>query len=162
MNRSARRGKHHPKMDLQSLPKQEKPDLAPSVSAQDELEEHKLLGKFCDEEPIVGDLKDICVGDDVCVYTASKQGRPWVGRVTNCLEGNKFTIQWFKREGRSRHFKAMVNPEGVPNCCELDLDTVMFWSMTENKSENRFLISPYWMDAICHEYNRIDAEREEG
>ena len=41
-------------------------------------EGHVITGKFCDEEPEVGALSEVSVNDDVCVYTSSRKGRPWV------------------------------------------------------------------------------------
>ena len=95
---------------------------------------------------------------DVCVYTSDITSRPWVGRVTKLLEGEKFEIVWFTRKrGRGGVFRMMKDQQGNQIKAVLDLNSVMFWHMSENRSDESFTLSPYWLEAIRVEYLELDA-----
>ena len=95
---------------------------------------------------------------DVCVYTSDITSRPWVGRVTKLLEGEKFEIVWFTRKrGRGGTFHMMKDQQGKQVKSVLDLNSVMFWHMSENRSDESFTLSSYWLEAIRVEYQELDA-----
>ena len=155
LERMARRRPFLPKMKILDLPKQCPEDLADITPLHRE-EAAYISGKLCDEEPEEGSLSEIAANDDVVVYTASKQRRPWVGRVRNVCGNGKFVLQWFNREGKTLRFKALIDPQGNPATEELDLQTVMFWSMSERRSETEFYLSNYWFTVIMKEYEEMD------
>ena len=41
------------------------------------------------------------IGMDVCVYTAMKRKRPWVGRVTKVKDRETFEINWYEKDTTS-------------------------------------------------------------
>ena len=74
------------------------------------------------------------------------------------LPGRKFVIQWFNRKsGRGKTFTAMTNEDGTPNLSELELDTIMFWAMTENRKVDSFILSQFWLESIRLEYEKLDS-----
>ena len=94
----------------------------------------------------------------VCSMTIHP-GRPWVGRVADLLPNNKLSVNWFCREGRSRKFKLLIDSEGKNNCSVIELSMIMFWSMSENRSDTEFSLSNYYLETISEEYKNIDSQR---
>ena len=94
---------------------------------------------------------------DVVVYTEDKASRPWVGRVLSVLPGNRFLLQWFTRKTvRSRTFYALSNKDGSPCTAELDNSSVMYWCMSEKRTQASFELSAYWLEVIKQEYRKLD------
>ena len=87
-----------------------------------------------------------------------RPGRPWVGRVTSLLPDEKFVVHWFGRQGRSRKFIALFNSKEDCSSSELDLSTIMFWSMSEKRSDAEFHLSNFYMETINEEYKNIDSQ----
>ena len=153
-----------PSMKLEDLPVQ-KVDLASSRTASnsdllDPIDsiETAIRGEIFPEEVTVGAYSEISVNTDVCVYTSDITSRPWVGRVTKLLEGEKFEIVWFTRKrGRGGVFRMMKDQQGNQIKAVLDLNSVMFWHMSENRSDESFTLSPYCLEAIRVEYLELDA-----
>ena len=146
------------KMNLMNLPKQAVNDPSPSISnSRDAQEGSTISGDLYDESIDEGSLEEIQEDMDVCVYSDSTAGRPWVGRVRQMLPGSKFTIQWFsRRTGRGQIFKAMTKEDGSPYLSELDLASIMFWEMSEDRREDSFKLAPFWLEAIRLEYGKLD------
>ena len=148
------------KMLLTDLPKQEG-TVAPGIPEflLDADDGNVISGDLHDESVHEGsfDDDDICVDMDICVYTDSKKGRPWVGRVKEMLPGGKFIIHWFERKsGRGNRYTAMFNQDGTPNILELELTMVMFTAFSEEKREDSFVIPPFWQKNIRLEYEKLD------
>ena len=147
------------KMDLAELPTQavtEVDILCEIGDSDDEID--MLTENLCSETIEEGDLEeDITVGTDLCVYTESNKGRPWVGRVQELLPGKKFKIQWYSRKsGRGKTFRAMVSDDGSPYVSEQDYQSIMFWEMSENRRSDSFTLSNFWLEAMKAEYNDLD------
>ena len=154
-----RRSAGFQKMRLLELPKQQLVVLQVPEYLMDADEDARELSG--DKYPEVIDEgsfdMDISVGMDVCVYTQVPVGRPWVGRVKQVLEGKKFLIHWFTRKTvRSKTFHVLVNKDGGPSVSEQDNETVMFWQMSENRTQNSFELSNFWLKAIEDEYESLD------
>ena len=130
------------KLKLEDLPKLRIPDQAPVPDyLRDRVNENTLSGDVYPEVIEEGDLKEIDIGTDVCVYTESLRGRPWVGRVTKVFENQILEIQWFVRKsGRGKIFEAMKDASGNPALSEVHLDSVMFWRMSEQRNEETFTL----------------------
>ena len=148
------------KLKLEDLPKQR---IVNEVQIPDYLKdridavENTLTGELYPEEAGEGNLAEIDSGTDVVVYTDEVGTRPWVGRVTQLLAGQKFEIHWFRRKsGRGSTFHAMKNQLGHPALSVLDLQSIMFWHMSEKRTEESFSLSPYWIEAIRNEYENLD------
>ena len=147
------------KMILTDLPKQAQNDLpvAPAF-LRDKEDVNTISGDLYDENIDEGSLEEIHEDMDVCVYTDLTAGRPWVGRVRQILPGRKFHIQWFiRKSGRGQIFTAMTNEDGTPNLSELELGTIMFWEMTENRKADSFKLSQFWLETIRMEYEKLDS-----
>ena len=146
------------KMNLMDLPKQAVDDPSPSISnSRDTQEGSTISGDLYDEAIDEGSLEEIQEDMDVCVYSDSTAGRPWVGRVRQMLPGSKFTIQWFsRRTGRGQIFKAMMKEDGSPFLSEIELASIMFWEMSEDRREDSFKLAPFWLEAIRNEYCKLD------
>ena len=145
------------KMNLTDLPKQVLNDPSPIFNPQDVLEGSTISGDLYDEDIDEGSLEEIHEDMDICVYSDVTAGRPWVGRVCQMLPGSKFTIQWFsRRTGRGQIFKAMTKEDGSPYLSELDLASIMFWEMSEDRREDSFKLAPFWLEAIRLEYEKLD------
>lgn len=118
-----------------------------------------LSGEYYLEEPDEGDLDEISEGSDVCVYTLSKRGRPWVGRVVQILPSSKFMIKWFVKSNSSARggciFRAMPTSDDQ-NISEIDRESIMFWHMTEQREEDSFFLSKYWLEVMKKEYESLD------
>ena len=92
------------------------------------------------------------------MYTQELSARPWVGRVLQLLEDNKFLIQWYTRKtSRSKTFYALKNVDGTPSISEQENNTVMFWCMSENRSQDSFSLSSFWLETIQREYEQLDS-----
>ena len=154
-----RRADTFPKMKLLDFPQQ----VREGVSVPEYLEvvedESELTGDLHPEEVEDGDLdRDIATGMDVCVYTADKRWRPWVGRVVELLGNRKFLIHWYSRKGRSRKFEAMSNANGERCVSEMDYECVMAWQMSENRTPTSFILSSFWLNYMAMEYAKYDRE----
>ena len=105
-----------------------------------------------------GSLEEIHEDLDVCVYSDITVARPWVGRVKQMLPGRKFVIQWFGRKsGRGKTFTALLGEDGNPSLSELDMASIMFWGMSENRLENSFTLSQSWLETIRLDYEKLDS-----
>ena len=51
----------------------------------------------------------------------------------------------------------MKDQQGKQVKSVLDLNSVMFWHMSENRSDESFTLSSYWLEAIRVEYQELDA-----
>ena len=147
------------KMNILNFPKQ---DVIEGCDLDVDLEDHvdsekKLSGNICQEEIVEGNVReDIRIGSDVCVYTASRRSRPWVGRVTEVL-GDTFIIHWYSRKPSKRNeFCAMTNYDGSPYQSDQHVESIMFWDMSENRKADSFTLSNYWLEAIKEEYAKLD------
>ena len=114
-----------------------------------------MSGDLYEEEPVEGDLSEVSVGSDVCVYTENTAGRPWVGRVTELLPNKEFLIHWFTRSGRSNVFHALMDQEGNPSMSTLNLGTIMFWEMSVKRTEEKFTLPAYWLETIREDVNKF-------
>ena len=54
-------------------------------------------------------------------------------------------------------FSALSNPDGSPSLAEQEKGTVMFWMMSENRREDSFTLSQYWLETIQLEYLELDS-----
>ena len=69
------------------------------------------------------------VGQDLVIYTESKEDRPWVGRVSQIFPVQRqFEIHWMCRVGKSDRFVLLYNND-QPSRDILDEDMVMFSDM---------------------------------
>ena len=93
---------------------------------------------------------------DVIVYTRTKVGRPWVGRVEEVLDNKTFSIQWYDRQGKSNKFRAMKKADKTPYISKLDNSVVMFWDISVQRTEDSFYLSPYWLNKVAQEYVKYD------
>ena len=118
----------------------------------------ELLGERCIVEPSVSHFHtDIKPGMDVAVYTASKNDRPWLGRVVQVQEDcQDFEVQWYKRKGRSLNFQSLRNQDGSRYTSVLDSNTVMLWEFSDNKKDDSFDVSKEWLEKIGEEYKAHD------
>ena len=146
------------KMKLTELPKQtiaDPPEIPEFL--RDSEEGNAISGDVHEESFEEGDREEILEDTDVCVYTETSKGRPWVGRVKQMLPGSKFVIHWYGRKsGRGDVFTALLNPNGTASLGELELSTVMFWAFTEKRREDSFSIAPFWMETLRLEYEKLD------
>ena len=143
------------KMKLDELPKQSVNDLAPTPDYLRDAGvpvENTLSGDVYEEEPLEGDLSEVGIGTDVCVYTENLKGRPWVGRVVEISANKQFIINWFSRLGRSMVFQALRETDGSPALSTIDLDSIMFWEMSVKRSEDKFSLPSFWLETIKMEY----------
>ena len=147
-----------PPMKIVDLPKLE-PELTPTLPDEyafvlDEMEEvPQLVGHICEMGLFDNNVK---VGSDVVVYTRSKIGRPWTGRIVEILPNKRFVINWYEREGKSLKFRSMKQGKSDLYTSELENSSVMFWDMSTHKSERSFHLTSSWMDKIIKEYKLCD------
>ena len=156
-----RRSENFPKMNLEDLPKQIPEVLiVPEYLMGEEDTGTELTGDKYPEVIDDGDLdSEISVGMDVCVYTEEKRGRPWVGRVVQILEDKRFLIHWFTRKTiRSKTFTALHNQDGSRNISEQENGTVMFWQMSECRTQTSFILSNFWLETLERQYESLDGE----
>ena len=151
-----------PKLKLEELPKQQQPEVlhVPDYLVDSEDAGMELTGDKYPEVIDEGDLDDeISIGMDVCIYTDENKGRPWVGRVLDLLPGRMFLIHWFTRKTiRSKTFTALTDNKGNSSISEQDNQTVMFWQMSDNRTESSFDLSSFWLETIDREYKSLDGE----
>ena len=147
-------------MKITELPKQKKQALEIPRHLLEEESVQELTGDKFPETIEDGEFDDEIAEDvDVVVYTDERHQRPWVGRVIKLLEGRRFLLQWFTRKtSRSKTFFALLNSDGSPSVTEQEQDSVMFWLMSERRTENSFDLSPFWLEAIQREYCKLDRE----
>ena len=144
-------------MNLLDLPKQATSGIEVSCELIEDVDSNAISGDMYDECIEEGSLEEIVENIDVCVYTESNQGRPWVGRVKEMLPGGRFVIHWFGRKaGRGHVFKGLRNSDGTCQLTSLDLDTIMFWGFSENVCDETFAISSFWLETIRLEYEKLD------
>ena len=147
------------KMNLNLMPKQsviEVPSIPSTLTAFEE-EGNTISGDLYDERIEDGSLEEIQEEVDVCIYSDVAAGRPWVGRVRQMLPGGKCVVQWFnRRSGRGQIFKAMLKEDGSPFLGEVELASVMFWHMSEDRRQDSFKLAPFWLEAIRLEYEKLD------
>ena len=156
-----RRCEGFPKMKIEDFPKLLQEVLqVPEYLAEGEESGKELTGDKYPEEIVEEDLDDeISAGMDVCVYTNAVRGRPWVGRVLQLLEDQKFLIHWFTRKTvRSTTFTALMNADGTRSISEQEHGTVMFWQMSENRTQTSFSLSNFWLKTIEKEYEVLDSD----
>ena len=154
-----RRTENLEKMKLLDLPKQAQstPTVVPDHLIQ--VDDHQeLSGATYPEDANEGVFgEELAVGMDVVVYTEEQQGRPWVGRIVKLLENGNFLLHWYVRKTtRSKTFSALINPDGSPSLSELESGMAMLWCMSENRREDSFTLSAYWLETIKREYETLD------
>ena len=143
-------------LKISDLPKQVERESREPPVLEELLDGPGISGVFEPAEVEEGDIEEVQVSMDVCVYTERKRGRPWVGRV-NSIDSDKktFTIHWYERVHRSNAFKAMfVN--NAPYVEELSLDVVMCWAFSEDREDDSFAISNFWLHTLKLEYEKLD------
>ena len=151
-----RRAPNLPRLKLLDLPKQERGSHAPSGLPDLDQDVPELMGEVFPAELLESDFSSsIHEGMDVVVYTKSKS-RPWVGRVVEILQAERFKLHWFSRRSRSKTFFAMHNNDGTKFVSEEDCDAVMLWEMTTDITETSFVLTDYWLKKIQEEYSAHD------
>lgn len=148
------------KMKILDLPKQASvvsPTIPDEFSQIEEVEIPPLKGDIFPEDIEDGRIEDeIFEGLDVVCYTVSKSKRPWVGRVTEVLPGGKFKINWYiRKKGDLNTFYAM-KLRGQPFLSVQENACVILWGFSEQKDQNSFVISNYWLAKIKCEYENYD------
>ena len=147
------------KMEISTLPKNTpRPE---SGNLDDTQNQEEIRGRYHHEYVDDGDLQEeLQDGTDVCIYTASKRSRPWVGRVLKTYpEEGEFEVQWYEKDKSSKHgrYIAMTYPNDAPYVSRMPYSTVMVWSFTEQRGEFEFVISSYWQQYLKSEYEKLDA-----
>ena len=142
-------------MKLEDLPIQ---TVAPlSVHYPEENEDYPALeGHVVEEETIEGDSGDLEVGTEVCIYSAQKKKRPWIGVVTEVVNRRELKINWYERGGRSRKFYPMKAEDGSLYVSQVGTDNVMFWAFADELESEYLELSTYWLKKIAHEYTQLD------
>lgn len=151
------------RMKLTDLPKQIIEEANEDPEEPDEYdEENQMTGNLCPETIVEGNLEDdIDSGTDVCVYTETIQGRPWVGRVQELLPNKKFVINWFsRRTGRGKIFRSLKSSDGSLSVSELDYDSIIFWDMSEHRTKESFSLANFWLESMRLEYEKLDKQYE--
>ena len=151
--------KNLPKMRITDLPKLSL--TTPEVRLPDEYEFvindkqnlPEISGKVCEFGLFDTVIK---IGLDIVVYTKSKVGRPWVGRVKEVFHNKTFSIEWFDRQGKSSIFRAMKNSDKSAYTSKLDNDVVMFWDISHQRTADSFHLSPHWLAKVATEYEKYD------
>ena len=155
-----RRKKNLGKMEIFNLPKQSElmaPPVPDHLKPVEPVQE--LTGDKYPEVIEEGEFsKEIAEDMDVVVYTNDKCGRPWVGRIIKVLDDKKFVLQWYTRKtSRSKTFYALLEVDGQPSTSVQEIESVMFWCMSEKRTETSFDLSVYWMQVIEREYRMVDS-----
>ena len=154
-----RRKENLEKMKIEDLPRRTVRDNRNNVVEMDEPRAvPNLQGQIYPEDLEEGTFNhEVQKGMDVAVYTQSKRGRPWLGRVSEIdKKKGKFKLQWFSRRSRGNTYYAMMNTDGSPFVSEQDVCVVMLWEFSEKKTESSFEVSSYWLDKIAIEYEKHD------
>ena len=148
------------KMKIEDLPKQSMLEL-PSIPE----EFHHVIEKEVPD--LIGDIfpetldealfeDEVTEGLDVACYTVTKSRRPWVGRVMEVLPGGKFVINWYARkQGNVNKFYA-TKVNGKLVLSTQDNACVMLWGFTEQKEDENFIVSNYWLAKLKAEYETYD------
>ena len=147
------------KMRLSDLPQQVSVDPPTIPDHLNAVEDHQeLFGATYPEDIQEGHVdEDVSVGMDVVVYTDEQKGRPWTGRIVKLKESGNLLIHWYTRKTvRSKMFSALTNTDGSPSLSEIERGSVMFWMMSENRREDSFTLSSYWLETIRLEYECLD------
>ena len=156
------RSENFPKMKLNDLPRlvREPLHVPDHLMEEEEDADNELTGDIYPEDVTDGDVdSEISLGMDVCIYTESKRGRPWVGRIVQLLEGRRFIIHWYSRKSsRSKLFEASYNADGSRSVSEMENQMVMFWQMTHKRTQTSFYLETFWLETIEREYNVLDGE----
>ena len=154
-----RRKQNLPKMRLENLPKflplEDNPHLPDEFSFVDETNEvlPELIGDVFEENLFDA---NVCKDLDVLVYTDDVQGRPWLGRILEILEGRRFLCHWYQRHGRSLKFHAMSNADKTPYVSELENRVVMMWDISSDRTNTSFNVTPYKLSKMLDEYKKYD------
>ena len=83
-------------------------------------------------------------GVDVLIYTRTKIGRPWLGRVLRKIDNTQFTIQWYdRRKGDENTFFALENPDGTPYTSDLDTGLVSSGTSVAGLMMQALLLIPF-------------------
>ena len=146
-------------MRLSDLPQQVSVDPPTIPDHLNAVEDHQeLSGVTYPEDIQEGQVdEDVSVGMDVVVYTDEQKGRPWTGRIVKLKESGNLLIHWYTRKTvRSKMFSALTNTDGSPSLSEIERGSVMFWMMSENRREDSFTLSSYWLETIRLEYECLD------
>ena len=119
-----------------------------------------LEGETFPEELDEADFnEDVKEGVDVLVYTKTKHGRPWIGRVLQKLDRSVFTLQWYeRRKGNSNKFYASVNTDGSPYTSNLDNGTVILWNFSSKIDDSSFSVNNFFLGKFKEEYCRHDVQ----
>ena len=81
--------------------------------------------------------QEVQTGMDVAVYTQSKKGRPWIGRVSEIdKKKGKFNLQWFSRRSRGNTYYAIKNIDGSPFESEQDICVVKLCGSSQKRKLN--------------------------
>ena len=119
-----------------------------------------LEGETFPEELDEADFnEDVKEGVDVLVYTKTKHGRPWIGRVLQKLDRSVFTLQWYeRRKGNTNNFYASVNADGSPYTSNLDNGTVILWNFSSKIDDSSFSVNNFFLGKFKEEYCRHDVQ----
>ena len=153
-----RKQKNLPKMKLLDLPKagtEPQPELPDEYSyLEDDVNElPEIIGDVFEENLFDANIrKDL----DVVVYSDCEADRPWVGRITEVLEGRRFNINWYQRQGKSLKFHAMLNSDKTAYVSELENRNVMMWDISVQQTKNSFFLTPYKLNKILKDYKMYD------
>ena len=148
-----------PKMKIAELPKiTSEPAQATlpdefSYIVEDDEDGPEIEGDVYEEGLFASYIKP---GLDVVIYSDNQEDRPWVGRVHEILENNRFLVHWFKRHGKSSKFHAQMDGSD-PYVTELEFSNVMMWNISAQKMDTSFYVTPYRLAQILNEYQKYDA-----
>ena len=95
-------------------------------------------------------------GLDVLIYTKTKKGRPWCGRIVNIQGEGRFMIQWYERK-KGNTFVACFNPDGSPYTTELETETVILWNFSSKIDDKSFHVNNFFISKFKEEYCRHDS-----
>jgi hypothetical protein len=102
--------------------------------------------------------EDVKEGVDVLIYTRTKLGRPWLGRVLRKIDQANFTIQWYeKRKGNLNKFYASKQADGTPYTSDLETGTVILWNFSSRIDDESFSVNHFFLNKFKEEYCRHDA-----
>ena len=160
-----RNSENLPKMRLSELPKQLNCESIEVPAELNHFVEEEglpdLIGEINQDEPVDGCIDEEVSEDmDVVIYTRSKHGRPWVGRVVEVLPGSRFSVHWYQRKGRGNVFHAMMNKDGGPVLSVQENSVVMYWHISIDKTVDSFRLSYYMLEKIKIDYAEHDKAYE--
>ena len=148
-----------PTMKISDLPKQK--HVVPLVP--DHLMQEEAVSELTgDRYPEVVEDADFDtatdkLGMDVVVYTDVVDSRPWVGRIIQLLDRNRFKIHWYSRKNsRGKTFYALTEKNGEPMTDVVDNESVMIWRLSEKRTENSFELSTNDQAESKKQYERLD------